>query len=143
MELRIALFDVAEQILVPLDRQLGVVATLHQTAGPTNRDRLFDLRENDALRQHVTLARITGLTVEGAEVAVRHADVRVVDVAVDDVRDLARVRLAITNLVRRRTDRDQVARLHQRQGISIRQPLAREHTIQNLGDGASGIDDGH
>ena len=143
MELRIALFDVAEQILVPLDRQLGVMTTLHQGARATNRDRLFDLREDDALWKDVALARIARLAVEGAEVAVRHADVRVIDVAVDDVRNLARIRLAIADLIRGGANRDEVARLHQRQGVSVGQPLAREHTIQNLGDGACGIDDGH
>ena len=64
-----------------------MVAALHQHAGAAERERLLDLLEDHRLRQQVALAPVAGAAVEGAEVAVGDADVRVVDVAVDDERD--------------------------------------------------------
>ena len=82
----IALLHRAEQILVPLDRQIGIVAALQQQLHAAERDRLVDLAEDLLEAEHVALAR-SDRPVERAEVAARHADVRVVDVAVDDVGD--------------------------------------------------------
>ena len=82
----IARLDRAEQILVPLERQIGVVAALQQQLAAAERDRLVDLAEDLLEPEHVAFGR-ADRTVERAEVAARHADVRVVDVAVDDVGD--------------------------------------------------------
>ena len=112
VELRVPLLDRAEDVLVPLDAKVWVVTALHQRARATDRDRLLDLGEDDPLRQDVALALIAGLAVERAEVAVRDADIGVVDVAIDDVRDLAGIRLAVADLVGCSADRDEVARLH-------------------------------
>ena len=85
------------------------MAALHQDAGAADRERLLDLLEDDRLRQQVALTRVAGAAVEGAEVAVGDADVRVVDVAVDDEGDLVRVELAVAQLVGDPPDRDEVA----------------------------------
>ena len=89
---RVARLDRAEQILVPVDVEVGVVAALHQERRAAERQRLLDLLEDHRPRQDVALAAIARAAVEGAEVAVGDADVGVVDVAVDDERDLVRDR---------------------------------------------------
>ena len=88
---RVALLDRAEEVLVVVDGEVGVVPALHEDAGAADRERLLDLLEDDRLRQQVALGAVAGPPVEGAEVAVGDADVRVVDVAVDDERDPAGV----------------------------------------------------
>ena len=88
---RVARLDRAEQILVAVDAEVGMVAALHEDAGAADRERLLDLLEDHRLRQQVALARVARAAVEGAEVADGGADVRVVDVAVDDEGDAVRV----------------------------------------------------
>ena len=101
--------DRAEQILVVVDAEIGMVTTLHQDAGAAERERLFDLLEDDRLRQQVPLATVAGPAVERAEVAVGHADVRVVDVAIDDERHTSRIGAPRPQRVRRSPDRHQLA----------------------------------
>ena len=86
LERGIALLDAAEQILVPRQRQIGIVAALQQQLHAADGDRLVDLAEELVEAEHVALRR-SDRTVERAEVALRDAHVRVVDVAVDDVGD--------------------------------------------------------
>jgi hypothetical protein len=66
----VARLDRAEQILVVVDAEIGVVASLHEQAGAAERQCLLDLLEDDRLRQQVALALVAGAAVEGAEVAV-------------------------------------------------------------------------
>ena len=86
LELRVPRLHRAEQILVPRDRQVRVVAALQQQLIAADGDRLVDLAEDLLEAEHVAVGR-ADRTVERAEVAARDADVRVVDVAVDDVGD--------------------------------------------------------
>ena len=79
----------AEQILVPADRQLRVEAALQQDLHAAQVDGLLELLRELLARQHVALGLVGGRPVEVAELAAGHADVRVVDVAIDDVGDLA------------------------------------------------------
>src|SRR5438874_1340220 len=83
---RIARFDGAEQILVPAQRQIRVVAALQQQLHAANLDRLVDLPENLVESENISIGR-SNLAIKRAEVAPRDADVRVVDVSVDDVSD--------------------------------------------------------
>jgi hypothetical protein len=46
LERRIPLLDGAEEILVPLDREVGIVASLQQQLVAAERDRLVDLPED-------------------------------------------------------------------------------------------------
>ena len=67
-------------------RHVRVVAALQQQLAAAERDRLFDLPEDLVEPERVALRRSDG-PIERAELAARDADVRVVDVAVDDVGD--------------------------------------------------------
>src|SRR4051812_13457758 len=86
LERRIAGLHRAKQVFVPRDRQVRVVATLQQQLIAADGNRLVDLPEDLLEAKDVTL-RGSDRTIERAEVAARDADVGVVDVAVDDVRD--------------------------------------------------------
>ena len=86
LERGIALLDRAEQILVPRERQVGIVAALQQQLDPADRDSLVDLAEQLVESEDIAFRR-SDRTIERAEVALGDADVRVVDVAIDDVGD--------------------------------------------------------
>src|SRR3954463_8419313 len=115
-----------------------MVAALHEQAGAAERERLLDLLEDDRLRQQVAVARVAGAAVEGAEVAVGDADVRVVDVAVDDEGDALRVGAAPPQLVRGAADRDEVARPEQRDRLRLGDPVAVERLLEDRGGGGAG-----
>ena len=121
----VALLDRAEEILVVVDPEVGVVAALHQHAGAADRERLLDLLEDDRLRQQVALVAVAGAAVEGAEVAVGDADVRVVEVPVDDERDPVGIGLAAAQLVGDAADRDELARAKQRDGLVVARSARR------------------
>src|SRR5688500_3178855 len=80
------LLDVAHQLQVPLERYVGVVATLKQDLDATDRLALIDLGPDLLEAQDVSLAVLRS-SIEGAELTVCDADVGVVDVSVDDVGD--------------------------------------------------------
>ena len=82
----IALLDAAEKILVPLDLEIGVQPALHQDAGAAQVERLLDLGKDGFLGQNVALG-VAHRPVERAEAAIFGAEVGVVDIAVDDIRD--------------------------------------------------------
>ena len=130
----VARLDRREEILVVVHPEIGMVAALHEQAGAAERERLLDLLEDHRLRQQVALAPVTGTAVEGAEVAVRVADVRVVQVAVDDEGDAARVGPARPALVGDPADRDELARAQQRQRVLIGDPLAGARLLEDLTD---------
>src|SRR5205085_11984153 len=114
------------------DPEVGMMAALHEQAGAADRERLLDLLEDHRLRQEVALADVARPAVERAEVAVGRADVRVVEVAVDDERDPARVVLAIAELVRDAADIHEPPRPQQRHGVLVRDPLAVERLLEDL-----------
>ena len=87
---RIARLQVAEQILVPLDAQLGVEPALQEDLDAAGVDGLLDLLAQLLARQHVGVVGVARVAEEGAEAAGGGADVGVVDVALDDVGDDAR-----------------------------------------------------
>ena len=77
---------VIEQLKVPLLGQLRVMTALHENLRAAERDGLLDLAVQLAERDHVAVGVLLG-AVERAELAVDVADVRVVDIAIDDVSD--------------------------------------------------------
>src|SRR5262249_59742335 len=79
-------------------------------------------------------APVAGLPVEGAEVAVRVADVRVVDVAVDNEGDAGGVGPAAAQLVRDAADRDEIVRGEQRQGVGVADPFSVQRFRDHLGN---------
>jgi hypothetical protein len=133
---RVALLERAEEVLVVVDSEVRVVAALHQDARPADRKRLLDLLVDDGLREEIPLGAVAGPAVERAEVAVGDADVGVVDVAVDDERDPARVGAASAELVGGLADRDEVLRLEKLERLDIRDPLAGQGLVEDLGDHA-------
>src|SRR3954453_24233986 len=86
-----ALLHAAEEPLEPGDLQVRVQARLHQNAGAAQLHRLPDLYVNGVKVEDVSLSRHLALErpVEGAERAILSAEIRVIDVAVDDVGDHA------------------------------------------------------
>ena len=141
---RVASLDRAEEILVVVDPEVRVVAALHEQPGPADRDRLLDLLVDDRLRQQIALAQVAGSAVERAEVAVGDADVRVVEVPVDDERDLRRIGHPVADLVRDAPDRDEVARAQERGRVLVGDPLAARRLVENCVDGGDGLGrDGH
>ena len=83
---RVVALDVAQQVEIPLERDVRIVPALHEDLHAAQRLRLVDLRADLLERERVPFA-VLRPPVERAEAAVGDADVRVVDVAVDDVRD--------------------------------------------------------
>ena len=78
--------DVAQQVEVPLERDVRVVPALHQDLHRAERLGLVDLGADLLVRERPSFG-VLGAAVERAEPAVGHAHVGVVDVAVDDVGD--------------------------------------------------------
>ena len=76
--------DVAEQLLVPLEFQRRMEATLEEDLIAADRDHLRDLAHQHFAIEDVALGMLRW-PVEGAEIAHRRADVGVVDVAIDVV----------------------------------------------------------
>ena len=81
---RKAIFDVAEQLFVPLELELGVQAALHENLIAAEIERFLDFLVELVAIEDVAFGRFRR-AVERAEIADRGADVRVVDVAVDVV----------------------------------------------------------
>ena len=80
------LLDRAEKILVPLDLEVRMQSALHQHAGAAQIERLLNLFEDRFLGKDVAFV-MPHRPIEGAEAAIFRAEVRVVDVAIDDVGD--------------------------------------------------------
>ena len=87
MNLRETLLDAAQHFLVPIDLQIGMQAALHQHAGAAEFDGLANLVVDGVELEDVTLFGCGPLQrpVESAEGAILGAEIRVIDVAVDDV----------------------------------------------------------
>ena len=84
VNVRKASLDFAQQFQVPTQRQLWVHAALHENLRATNRHEFFNLMKNRLVGQRVRIM-IFRVAAERAEGALGGADVRVVDVAIDDV----------------------------------------------------------
>ncbi len=83
-------------------------AALHQNAGAAEGNGLVNTITNFVYRMHVCV-RLTGPAVKRTEGADDVADVRVVDISVNDIRNyIARI-LALTDLVRGKADADKIA----------------------------------
>ena len=138
----VALLDRAEEVLVVIDPEVGMVAALHEQAGAAHRERLLDLLEDDRLREQVALVAVARAAIEGAEVAVGDADVRVVEVAVDDERDPLGIGLAPPQLVGRAAHCHELARAQQRHRLLLGDALAIERLLQH-GAHRCRLDRGH
>ena len=110
MNLRKALLDAAQHLFVPVDLQIGMQSALHQHAGAAEFDRLANLFVDGIEVEDVAFFRCRSLqrTVKRAEGAIFGAEVRVIDVAVDDVGDHALGMQLAPHGVRFHPDADQV-----------------------------------
>ena len=99
----------AQKIFIPLDAKIRVQSALHQHTGAAERDRLVDLFANLIHRPHVGVRR-AGPAIECAECTDDVADVRVIDVAIDDVGDDIVGVTTLTNLIRGGSDGRDVVR---------------------------------
>ena len=88
------------------------------------------------VREDVALLR-PAVAVEGAERAPVDADVRVVDVAVDDVGHDRGIVLAIADLVGGGAQREEISLLEERHGVGRGQTFAPESPVEDRG-GAAG-----
>src|SRR4051812_21366758 len=86
VDLRELRFDVRQQIQIPLQRELRMMAALHQNLRAAERGGFFDLAVKFVERNDVCV-RIPFDAVECAELAIHIADVRVIDIAIYDVSD--------------------------------------------------------
>src|SRR5690349_14512077 len=101
------LFDRAQQILIPFDFQFRMQAALHQNSRAAQIDGLLNLLEDHVFRVDVALG-VPHRPVEGAEAAILGAEIRVVDVAIDDVADDPVGMVLAAHRVGRHPDADQI-----------------------------------
>src|SRR3954463_16236750 len=80
------LLDIAHQLEVPLEGNVGIVPALEQDLHAADRLALVNLGADLLEAQDIPLI-VLRPAVEGAELTVCYANVRVVDVPVDDVGD--------------------------------------------------------
>src|SRR6185437_13181007 len=78
--------DGAEKIFVPFDLEIGMQSALKKHASAAEIDRFLNLAEDRFARKNVAFL-VAERTIEGAEAAILRAEIRVVDIAVNDVRD--------------------------------------------------------
>src|SRR5215813_8680205 len=83
---RILRAEIAQKIFVPLKTEVWMQTALHQNPRATECYRFIDLLTDFIERANVSV-RCAGTTVESAEGAHNITDVRVIDVAVNDVSD--------------------------------------------------------
>src|SRR6266516_3562119 len=102
----VVLLDVAQQVQIPRERDIGVVPNLDQDLHAAERFELVDLAADLLEREHVALG-VLGSPVERAKLAVGDAHVRVIDVPVDDVADHVLRVQPPARLVRERTELEQ------------------------------------
>src|SRR5438094_10547195 len=86
-----SLLDATQHLLVPVNFQIGMQAALHQHACAAKFDRLANLVVDRFEIEDVPLFSFGSLqwTIKRAECAVLGAEVRVMNVAIDDVSDHA------------------------------------------------------
>ena len=98
VNVRKASLDFAQQLQVPAQRQLWVHAALHENLRATDGYQLFNLVKNGFVGQRVRIV-IFCVAAECAEGALGSTDIRVVDVAIDDVgANMVTVYLAATEV---------------------------------------------
>ena len=127
---RILLLQRSEQVFVSLDAEIRMQPSLHQNTGAAQRDCLVNLLADFVERAHVSVGRARP-SIERTEGADHVANVRVVNVSIDDVGDDVVGMLALANLVRRRADFRDVVRLEQRRAIVGSQSDTGERPFEN------------
>src|SRR5207237_1592805 len=99
-----------QKIFVPLATKIRMQSSLHQHAGTAQLDRLVDFFANLVDRAYVSVRR-AGPAIECAESTDHVADIRVIDVAIDDVGDNVAGMTALPNFIGGGSDGRDVVRL--------------------------------
>lgn len=130
LEPRIFCVERAQEVLVPLDVEIRMQAALHQHARSAKLDRLVNALL-DLLHRMDVCIRFTRPPIERAEGADDVANVRIIDVTVDDVGYDVGVVLASAYLVGGKADPQDILRFEERRAIFGRKPFARKCFIEN------------
>src|SRR5437660_11145082 len=120
----------AQKIFVPLNSKVRMQPALHQHARAAERNRLVNLRANLVDRAHVGVGRARP-AIERAESTHDIADVRIVNVSIDDVGNYVIRMTSLPHFVGRGADASYVVGLEQRRAIIGVQPFAGERFLQN------------
>jgi len=92
---------------------------LEQNAGPAQIDGLLNLVEDNLTRKHIAFGMSHG-PIESAEAAILRAEIRVIDIPVDDIRDHALRMKFPPQSVRLHPDPDQVVGIKHIDSFSAR-----------------------
>ena len=122
MHLRKALFQAAQHLAVPVQRQLGMQAAHDVEFGDGFAIALAGLVP-DLFKRHRVCLGIALLLAERAQLATGHADIGRIDVAIDVEVSLVAVQ-PLADLVRQPADPQQIRSAINRQAVLIGQPLA-------------------
>jgi hypothetical protein len=133
VDLRELPLHAAEQVFVPLERQLRVQAALNENLVAAEVDGFLNLLMQNFLGEDVRLAVADG-SVERTEVADGRADVGVVDVPVDVVGAVTLGVQPARDGIGRGPEGGEVVRLQQRESLGRRESLADD------GAGEDGVD---
>src|SRR6266446_2472105 len=120
----------AQKIFVPLNSKVRMQPALHQHARAAERNRLVNLRANLVDRAHVGVGRARP-AIERAESTHDIADVRIVNVSIDDVGDDVFRMTRLANFVSRGADASYVVGLEQRGAVIGVQPFAGKRFVQD------------
>src|SRR5438552_4157096 len=86
INMRIFFANVPEQFEVPVERQRRVVSALHQDLNTTRGGKFVQFLIELLASEHIVIFILLG-AIERTKLAVNVADVRVIDVTIDDVSD--------------------------------------------------------
>ena len=134
VDVRIFFADVPEQIEIPIESQRRMVPALHQDLNPARGGKFVELLVELFAAQNVMVGVFLG-AIKRAELAVNIANIRVIDVAIDDVsHDLAPVIIVAGGLGEVAPGIGELAELRQWPPIKLerflrRNPFARQHFI--------------
>ena len=121
-----------QHLLVPVNLQVGMQTALHQHAGAAQFDGLANLVVNGFELEDVSLFRRGSFqrTIEGAEGAVLGAEIRVINVAVDDVGSHAFGMKLAAHRVGFHADADQVVGTEQVESLLFGQGHGRSRPLR-------------
>ena len=126
--------DVPEPFQIPIQRQFRMVPALHQDLNPARRGKFVEFFVELFPAQHVMVG-VFFRPVERAKLAVDVADVRVIDVAIDDVSHDFAAAIAVAGGFRLVSPRGgKLPELRQGKPVKLqrfrrRDPLPREHFL--------------
>jgi len=114
-------FDSTQHLFVPLNFQVGMQAALHQHAGAAELDGLANFFVNGVEIEDVSLFRLRPFqrAIKRAKGAILGAEVRVVNVAVDDVSGDALRMQSATDSVGFHADSDQIVGAVEVEGLGV------------------------